>query len=73
LEETDEQLQELEGKLVFLEKNPANCAVLDDIFRISHNLKGNAATVGFEEMAILAHRMEDLLDGMRKGGDSPLQ
>ncbi len=71
LEETDEQLQELEGKLVFLEKNPANRTCLDDIFRIAHNLKGNAATVGFEEMATLAHRMEDLLDGMRKGRVSP--
>lgn len=66
LEETDEQLQELESKLVFLERNPANRPCLDDIFRIAHTLKGNAATVGLEEMATLAHRMEDLLDGMRK-------
>ncbi|AEG14613.1 hypothetical protein G7K71_02475 [Desulfofundulus sp. TPOSR] len=67
LEETAEQLQELESKLVFLEKNPTDRTCIDDIFRIAHNLKGNAATVGFEEMASLAHRMEDLLDGMRKG------
>ncbi len=67
LEETAEQLQELEGKLVFLEKNPADSSCLDDIFRIAHNLKGNAATVGFEEMTTLAHRMEDLLAAMRKG------
>jgi|GEM_PF-3908518 len=67
LEETAEQLQELEGKLMLLEKNPADTTCLNDIFRIAHNLKGNAATVGFEEMASLAHRMEDLLDGMRKG------
>ncbi|AZR73315.1 hypothetical protein BBF96_07915 [Anoxybacter fermentans] len=66
LEETTEQLQELEGKLVFLEKDPSNRTCLDDIFRIAHNLKGNAATVGFQEMTTLAHHMEDLLDSMRK-------
>lgn len=67
LEETAEQLQELESKLIFLEKNSSDHACLDDIFRIAHTLKGNAATVGFEEMATLAHRMEDLLDVIRKG------
>jgi len=66
LEETAEQLQELEGKLVFFEKNPTDRACLDDIFRIAHTLKGNAAVVGFEEMSTLAHCMEDLLDGIRK-------
>lgn len=67
LEETDEQLQALEEKLVHLEKDPRDRGCLEEVFRIAHTLKGNAATVGFEGMAGLAHRMEDLLACLRRG------
>jgi two-component system chemotaxis sensor kinase CheA len=67
LEETEEQLQSLEERLVYLEKHPGDRGCLEEIFRLAHTLKGNAATVGFEGMTELAHRMEDLLDCLRRG------
>jgi len=67
LDETREQLQSLEKMLVSLESNPCDHDCLDNIFRIAHTLKGNAATMGFEEMTNLAHHMESLLDAVRKG------
>lgn len=70
LEETGEQLQALEERLVHLEKNPGDRGCLEEVFRLAHTLKGNAATLGFEGMAGLAHRMEDLLDALRRGAAS---
>lgn len=67
LEETGEQLQALEERLIRLEKNPGDRGCLDEIFRLAHTLKGNAATVGLKDMAELAHRMEDLLGALRRG------
>jgi len=71
LEETREQLQALEKLLVSLEKDPDDHECLENIFRICHTLKGNAATVGHEEMARLAHLMENLLDSVRRGKTCP--
>lgn len=71
LEETREQLQVLEKLLVSLERDPDDHECLENIFRIVHTLKGNAATVGHKEMARLAHHMENLLDSVRRGKTCP--
>ncbi|MGQ9825758.1 MAG: Hpt domain-containing protein [Desulfotomaculales bacterium] len=67
LEKTTEQLQALEERLVYLEKDLRDRDCLEEVFRLAHTLKGNAATLGFGGMAGLAHRMEDLLDALRRG------
>lgn len=40
---------------------------LDALFREFHSLKGMAASMGYEAMAALAHRSEDLLQAWRAG------
>ncbi len=67
LDEADEQLQQLNSLLLELEKNPEDLSILNDIFRIAHTLKGMSATMGFENMADMTHKMENALDKMRKG------
>src|SRR5207237_8322843 len=37
------------------------------IFRAVHTIKGMAATMGYGAVAELSHRIENLLDGLRKG------
>ena len=37
------------------------------LFRAIHTIKGMAATMGYTGVADLAHRMENLLDGLRQG------
>ena len=37
------------------------------LFRAIHTIKGMAATMGYAGVADLAHRMENLLDGLRQG------
>ncbi len=65
LEEADEQLQELNQNLLELEKNPDNIDIINDIFRAAHSLKSSAAFVGLNDLSNLAHKMENLLQGIR--------
>lgn len=39
--------------------------VVNAIFRDLHTIKGNAATYGFESLSAIAHKTEDVLDGLR--------
>src|SRR6266576_2073421 len=65
LTESEENLATLEQLLVTLETSARDEEVIHEIFRATHTLKGNAACVGFDSVANIAHVMEDLLDAMR--------
>ena len=65
LEEADELLQELNRNLLELERNPDNEEIINNIFRAAHSLKSSAAFVGLNDLSDLAHRMENLLQGIR--------
>ena len=65
LEEADELIQELNKNLLELEKNPENAIIINNIFRAAHSLKSSAAFVGLNDLSDLAHRMENLLQGIR--------
>ncbi len=65
LEEADEQLQELNQNLLQLEKDPNDSDIINNIFRAAHSLKSSAAFVGLNSLSDLAHKMENLLQGIR--------
>lgn len=65
LDETDENLQNLNELLLSLEQGDEGA--ITEIFRVAHTLKGMSATMGFENMASLTHVMEDVLDRVRNG------
>jgi len=46
-------------------------ALIDQIFRDAHTLKGTAATMGFMKLSEAAHKMENLLDLVRSGKVEP--
>ncbi|MBI5805211.1 chemotaxis protein CheA [candidate division TA06 bacterium] len=64
--ETREHLVSLNRALLALEKNPDDPALLDEIFRSMHTIKGMAGSIGQDQIAELAHKAEDLLDRLRK-------
>jgi two-component system chemotaxis sensor kinase CheA len=64
--ECREHLQELNLAVVRIEELPDDRATVDEIFRIAHSLKGMSATMGFEGMAALTHRMEDVFELLRQ-------
>lgn len=66
LEEAMEHLQTLNMGLLSLEKDPNRLDLLDDIFRATHTLKGISATMGYEIVAQLTHKMESLLEKIRE-------
>jgi len=68
LAECRENLQELNLAVVRLEEAPDDRDTVDAIFRIAHSLKGMAATMGFEGMATLTHKMEDVFELLRQRG-----
>src|SRR5262245_45282172 len=45
--------------------------LVNGLFRSAHSLKGLAGLFGFEPIRGLAHRLEDLLDGLRLGRVEP--
>lgn len=65
LAEATEHLQELNLAVVRLEEAPGDQPTLDAIFRIAHSFKGSSATMGFQGIAALTHRMEDVLELLR--------
>lgn len=69
-EEAGEQLDTLEQLLLGLE-NDASDATLNEAFRAMHSVKGNAGCLGLSDVEAVAHRAEDILDGLRKRSFAP--
>ncbi len=65
--EARENLERMGSDIVALEKDAANADLIGSLFRSVHSVKGMAASMGFQEIGGLAHRMEDLMDRVRKG------
>lgn len=65
IEESKEHLQACSEQLLELEKNPDDLAIVNDVFRAAHTLKGMSATMGYEDIADLTHKMENVLDAIR--------
>ena len=67
LEESLDTLQTLNESLLELEQNPEDIDKVNEIFRVAHTIKGMAATMGFNDLAELTHKMEDVLSEFREG------
>ncbi|MBM7701886.1 chemotaxis protein CheA [Metabacillus iocasae] len=65
IEESKEHLQNINDQLLVLEKESSNLAIVNEIFRSAHTLKGMSATMGFDDLANLTHMMENVLDAIR--------
>ena len=65
IEEARENIVLLNEKILLLEAGDHARAVLDEIFRAAHTLKGMSATMQFSGIAELTHAMESVLDLIR--------
>src|SRR5512143_3364357 len=59
--------QNLNRGLLSLEKDPTDAAMIDELFRAAHTLKGSAAMMGFQGISDVAHKSEDMLEMFRAG------
>lgn len=64
--EADELIASLDTNLVALESAPKDLDLLNTIFRAAHTIKGTSSFLGFEQVTNLTHKMEDILNRLRK-------
>src|SRR5258706_9660409 len=65
--ESQEGLHQMEADLLALEVNPGDHELIDEVFRIVHTIKGNAASLDRPRLSSFAHELEDVLDHLRGG------
>jgi len=68
LEEATEHLAEMSRACLALEKDPANGEAIDLVFRLAHSIKGMAASLEYDAVTRLAHRLEDRMAEWRSQG-----
>ena len=66
-QEAADLLGELEQALLELEREPADTAAINRVFRAMHTLKGSGATSGFVELSAFLHHVEDVFNAAREG------
>ncbi len=71
LEESLDQISDLENLLIEFEKNPNNLKLIDDVFRPVHSIKGTAGFFKLLSLQKLAHKLENVLDLLRKEEIAP--
>ncbi|MBT4330785.1 MAG: hypothetical protein HOD58_12750 [Gammaproteobacteria bacterium] len=67
IDETRENLDEIEAVLLKLEHDGSSMEQLDRLFRAIHTIKGTANVMGLVQVEVLAHRCEDLVGLLREG------
>lgn len=67
LTETAEHLDTVDVELVRFEQDPNNQAILGNIFRLVHTIKGTCGFLGLPRLEALAHAAETLMGKFRDG------
>ncbi|MEN8198974.1 MAG: hybrid sensor histidine kinase/response regulator [Thermodesulfobacteriota bacterium] len=65
--ESEEHIQQLEQGFLHLEKEPGNEAVLEEVLREAHSLKGAARMLGLGPIERIGHCLEDTLRAATQG------
>jgi two-component system, chemotaxis family, sensor kinase CheA len=67
LEESEENLLQMEQELLQLEERPQDRALVANMFRTVHTIKGTCGFLGFARLGSLTHAGESLLATLRDG------
>jgi two-component system, chemotaxis family, sensor kinase CheA len=65
-QETEEHLAIMEGHLLRLDWHSPDAEALNSVFRAAHSVKGNSTIFGATRLADVMHRIETILDHIRK-------
>lgn len=66
LVETTEGLLAVEQQILQLEKEPENLALVNDIFRVLHTIKGTCGFLGLNRLQQIAHSSENIVGKVRE-------
>ena len=67
-EESDTHLEVIESSLLALEKKNDDREIIDELFRATHSMKGNAGLVGLTNIHHASMEMEHILEEIRSAG-----
>lgn len=67
VEESTDNIHDLEEALLLLEKDMRNKELIERIFRAMHSLKGGGAMFGFNHLSEFTHHLETIFDYVRGG------
>jgi len=67
LSDSRDHLQRCNALLLEWERTPESAGPVAELFRSFHSIKGSSATLGFDDVAYLAHVVEHLLEDVRNG------
>lgn len=65
--ESRDFLEGIADSLLALERAPGDGALMDELFRVVHTLKGNCGLFDFPDMFRVIHAAEDLMSSVREG------
>jgi len=65
LDESEDEIRELEAGLIKLEEDQSDEGTINRVFRAAHTIKGSAGLVGFDEVSNFTHDLENILDRIR--------
>jgi two-component system chemotaxis sensor kinase CheA len=66
-DEAGEHLKKISDGLVILEKNQADDETMNQLFRSAHTVKGSGRMLGLTKISDVAHKLEDVLEAVKKG------
>jgi two-component system chemotaxis sensor kinase CheA len=67
ISEAREHIQGMSDCILILEKDPGSEQGINELFRHAHSVKGMAASMGYSSISELSHRLEDMMDTVRRG------
>ena len=67
LEEIQSAIDNLQSGLIRLSTGERDDALVNDLFRSSHSIKGQSGQMAAHPLEKVAHKLEDVLDLIRKG------
>lgn len=66
-EEAKELIDGMEKSLLLMESQPDDAALIEEVFRNMHTLKGNSSMFGFKTIADFTHDLESIYNLVRSG------
>jgi two-component system chemotaxis sensor kinase CheA len=67
-DEANERLESMSATLLAIEEGRGPANAIDGLFRDAHTIKGGAGMLGLDEIAAIAHAVEDVLADARDAG-----